>query len=105
LGGIAAFYSLIHIPRESVVEALTEFRRVLKIGGALLIAHHIGTDAVHRDEWFGKKVSLDFLFFETNEMKDYVTRSGLILEEIIERDPYAGFEYPSRRAYIFARKK
>ena len=104
LGAIAAFYSIIHVPRHSVVQALTEFKRVLRPNGVVLITHHIGEQNVHRDEWFGKEVSLDFLFFETNEMKDYVNRSGLTLEEVIERDPYSDFEYPSRRAYIFARK-
>jgi RimJ/RimL family protein N-acetyltransferase/SAM-dependent methyltransferase len=104
LGGIAAFYSLIHVPRQSIVKALTEFKRVLRPNGVVLITHHIGVYKVHREEWFGKEVSLDFLFFETNEMKDYVNRSGLLQEEVIERDPYAEFEYPSRRAYLFARK-
>jgi SAM-dependent methyltransferase len=33
-GGIAAFYSIIHIPREKIVEALCEMKRVLKPGGA-----------------------------------------------------------------------
>jgi RimJ/RimL family protein N-acetyltransferase/SAM-dependent methyltransferase len=104
LGGIAAFYSIIHIPRQQVVQALSEFKRVLRSSGVVLITHHIGRDRVHRDEWFGKQVSLDFLFFETSEMKDYVNQAGLKLEEVIERDPYFEFEYPSRRAYIFARK-
>jgi len=105
LGGIAAFYSLIHVPRNFVVKALTEFKRVLRPGGCILMTHHIGSNSVHRNEWFGKEVALDFLFFETEEMKDYITRAGLILEEVIERDPYRDFEYPSRRAYTFARKE
>jgi RimJ/RimL family protein N-acetyltransferase/SAM-dependent methyltransferase len=105
LGGIAAFYSIVHIPRDSVVQALREFKRILRPGGVLLITHHIGTEVVHRDEWFGKDVSLDFLFFETEEMKGYIKSAGLVLEEVIERDPYAGIEYPSRRSYIFARKQ
>lgn len=104
LGGIAAFYSLLHLPRASVVQGLSEIKRVLRSGGVLLTANHIGADSVHRDEWFGQEVSLDFLFFETAEMKDYVVRAGFTLEEVIERDPYIGSEYPSRRAYIFARK-
>jgi SAM-dependent methyltransferase len=104
LGGIVAFYSLIHLPRGSVIDALMEFKRVLRNTGALLVAHHIGTEVIHRDEWFGKKVSVDFQFFETEEMKNYIQQSGLILEEVIERDPYQT-EYPSRRAYIFARRR
>src|SRR4030095_1186418 len=105
LGGVAAFYSLLHLPRASVVKGLSDINRVLRSGGVLLTANHIGADAVHRDEWFGQEVSLDFLFFETSEMKDYVVRAGFTLEEVLEREPYVGSEYPSRRAFIFARKQ
>ena len=102
--GIAAFYSIIHVPRPAVVNALTELLRVLRPKGVLLVTHHIGSDIVHRDEFLGKQVSLDFVFFETEEMKEYLTAAGFDLEEVIERDPYPEVEYPSRRAYIFARK-
>ena len=87
-----------------VAPALTELRRVIKPDGVLLLTHHIGSDIVHRDEFLGKQVSLDFIFFETTEMKDYLTTAGFDLDEVIERDPYPQVEYPSRRAYIFARK-
>jgi hypothetical protein len=51
-------------------------------------------------------VSLDFLFFETREMKSYLTMAGFGLAEIIERDPYPeAIEYPRPRAYIFAKKE
>jgi SAM-dependent methyltransferase len=103
-GGIAAFYSIIHIPRSSVVVALQELKRVLCPKGVLLLAFHIGEEVIHRDEWWGKEVSLDFIFFETEEMKRYLETAGFKLEEVIERDPYPDVEYPSRRAYIFAGK-
>jgi SAM-dependent methyltransferase len=103
-GGVAAFYSIIHIPRSSVVEALGEIKRVLSSRGVLLLTFHIGQEIIHRDEWWGKEVSVDFIFYEREEMKDYVRAAGFELEEVIERDPYAEVEYPSRRAYIFARK-
>jgi SAM-dependent methyltransferase len=103
-GGVAAFYSIIHVPRPSVIQALLELKRVLRPNGVLLLTFHIGQEIIHRDEWWGKEVSLDFIFFETEEMKDYLKLAGFELQEVIERDPYTEVEYPSRRAYIFARK-
>lgn len=104
-GGVAAFYSIVHVPRPDVVQALRELKRVLRPGGSLLLAFHIGQEIIHRDEWWGKEVSLDFIFFETEEMKGYLRMAGFELDEVIERDPYGeDVEHQSRRAYIFARK-
>lgn len=103
-GGIAAFYSIIHIPRPALSQALEELKRVLSAGGILLLTFHIGREIIHRDEFLGEEVSLDFIFFETEEMKDHLKAAGFELQEVIERDPYPEAEYPSRRAYIFARK-
>jgi SAM-dependent methyltransferase len=103
-GGIAAFYSILHVPRPDVVAALTEWRRVLIPSGPLLIAFHIGQEVLHKDEWWGHEVSLDFIFYTTSEMKQYLREAGFELEETIERDPYPEVEYQSRRAYLFARK-
>lgn len=103
-GGIAAFYSIIHVPRPSLIQALQELKRVLLPEGTLLLTFHIGQEVIHRDEWWGKEVSLDFIFFETEEMKGYLKAAGFEIKEVIERDPYVDVEYPSRRAYIFAQK-
>jgi SAM-dependent methyltransferase len=103
-GGIAAFYSLIHIPRDEVAATLGELRRVLKPGGLLLLAFHIGEDLVHLEEWWGRQVSLDFIFFRPDEMTGLLESAGFEVEEVIEREPYPGVEHPSRRAYLFARR-
>ncbi|HYG82212.1 MAG TPA: class I SAM-dependent methyltransferase [Pyrinomonadaceae bacterium] len=104
-GGIAAFYSLIHVPRPSLADALCELKRVLRPAGTLLVTFHLGRETLHKDEFFGRPVSLDFHFFESAEMKERLTAAGFDLEEAIERDPYPPeVEYQSRRAYIFARK-
>jgi ubiquinone/menaquinone biosynthesis C-methylase UbiE len=103
--GVAAFYSIIHVPSANVLDTLREIKRVLQPGGVLLLAFHIGTEIVHKDEWWGQQVSVDFIFYETAAMKDHLQSAGFDIEEAIERDPYGGdVEYPSRRAYIFARR-
>lgn len=104
LAGIAAFYSIIHIPREVVTVVLKELRRVLQPGGLLLLAFHRGSDVVHMDEWWGQPVLLDFAFFEREEMEGYLRQAGFTIEESIERAPYPEVEHQSHRVYIFAHK-
>jgi SAM-dependent methyltransferase len=104
LGGIAAFYSIIHIPRSEVVESLVEMKRVLRPGGLLLLAFHIGDEVLHLADWWGRRVSVDFIFFRPEEMTGFLRAAGFEIEEVVERDPYPDVEHPSRRAYLFARK-
>jgi SAM-dependent methyltransferase len=103
-GGIAAFYCIIHIPREQVVGALREMKRVLKPNGVLLLTFHIGTEITHLDEWYEKPVNLDFAFYQPVEMESWLKEAGFELEETLIREPNVEVEYPSRRAYLFARK-
>ncbi len=104
--GIAAFYAIIHIPPERVVDALSEMRRVLMPDGLLLLAFHVGEgEAQHVEEMWGRQVALDFWFYSTAEMAGYLEQAGFIVEEITEREPYEPeVEHQSRRAYILARR-
>jgi ubiquinone/menaquinone biosynthesis C-methylase UbiE len=100
---IVLFYSIIHIKREDVTRALREMNRVLTPGGKLFLAFHGGEGELHRGEWYGETVSIDFRLFLADEMSRYLKTAGFVDIKIVERAPYE-FEYPTRRIYAFASK-
>jgi SAM-dependent methyltransferase len=102
--GVVAFYAIVHFSPTQLRRALEEMYRVLQPGGRILLTFHIGDGSVHVDEFLGRPVSLDFMFFRPQVITDELTEVGFVAVEVIERDPYSGVEYPSRRAYLFARK-
>jgi SAM-dependent methyltransferase len=104
LAGIAAFYAIVNIPKRSQPAVFREMQRVLRPGGLLLLAFHTGNEMLHEDELWGQKISMDFFLLPPTEITIDLEVAGLTIEDVIERDPYPDVEYPSRRAYIFARK-
>lgn len=104
LGGIAAFYSIIHVGREHVVASLSEMRRVLKRKGSLLLAFHLGEDVIHMTDFHDHQVDFEATLFRIEEMTGYAKTAGLNLQQAVERDPYPEIEYQSRRGYILVTK-
>jgi SAM-dependent methyltransferase len=104
LAGVAAFYAIVNIPRQSLPIVFREIQRVLRPSGLLLLAFHIGDEVLHEDELWGQKISMDFQLLPPSEIKLDLENAGFHIEEVVEREPYPEVEYPSRRAYIFARK-
>lgn len=104
LAGVVAFYAIVHFSPADLRRALAEMHRVLRPGGRLLLAFHIGEGLVHVAEFLGRPVALDFALFTPQQVTDELIRAGFADVEVIERDPYPDVEYPSRRAYLFARK-
>ncbi len=105
LAGVAAFYAIVNIPRDVLGGAFAELVRVLQPGGLLLLAFHMGDQVLREDELWGRRIAMNFFFFSPEEIRRLLEQAGFVIEEMLEREPYAPeVEYQSRRAYILARK-
>lgn len=104
VAGIVSFYAIIHFTKEQVETAFREAFRVLRPGGLFLLAFHAGERTIRVEEFLGKKTDLEVAFFAADFVARCLEKTGFAGMEVIERAPYPGVEYPSRRAYVFARK-
>jgi ubiquinone/menaquinone biosynthesis C-methylase UbiE len=104
LAGVVAFYAIVHFTPKQVATAFREILRVLQPGGLFLFTYHVGEGSIHLDEFLGRKVEIDFMFFTTAFIAALLKDRGFEKIESIEREPYAGVEFESRRAYVFALK-
>jgi len=103
LAGVIAFYAIVHFQPEELGPVFREMRRVLAPGGLALLSFHVGEEVVHLDDLFGAPVSLDFRFHVPDRVIEALESAGFTVMERIDRQPYEGAEYPSRRCYLLAR--
>jgi SAM-dependent methyltransferase len=102
--GITAFYSIIHIAPERLAIAFGEFARTLRPGGLLLVAFHLGDELIHEDELWGFEVDLTMYLLRRDAVERVIEQAGFTVLAHLERRPNEAVEYPSRRAYVLARK-
>jgi len=104
IAGVVAFYAIIHFTEKQVELACQEVFRILQPGGLLLLTFHVGEETIHVEEFLGKRTDINFMFFTASFISGCLNKSGFEKIEIVEREPYPGVEYESRRAYVFAVK-
>jgi SAM-dependent methyltransferase len=104
VGGIVAFYAIVHLNTGELVTPFREYHRVLAPGGLCTIAFHAGTETIHVDEMFGAATSLDFRFHPPDAVIEALTAAGFTIEARLDRAPYPNAEHPSQRTYLLARR-
>jgi SAM-dependent methyltransferase len=88
LGGIVAFYSLIHLRRTELETAVREFHRVLRPGGHVLLTAHEGDDEVELDRFLDEPVRFGATLFQLDELVTATERAGLEVTLAERRAPY-----------------
>jgi SAM-dependent methyltransferase len=102
LAGIVAFYAIVNLSPDVLFAVFQEMFRVLRPGGLLLLSFHVGDKLLEEDELWGVKIAMRFRLFRSADIRQILERTGFLIEQIIERQPYPNAEYPSTRAYVFA---
>jgi len=99
-----AYYSLQHLPRPELAQAMVELRRVLDADGLLLVATHLGDGDVHMDEFLGHRIStIGGCLYHREELLALLATSGFHLEDERQRRPLP-HEYDTQRIYLLARQ-
>jgi SAM-dependent methyltransferase len=103
LGGIVAWYSVIHIPPEHQPALFAEFHRVLAPGGQLLLAFQVGDERRHLEHAYGHPIALDSYRLPPDRITDLLSLAGFDVDARLVRKP----EEPEkvRQAYLLARKR
>jgi SAM-dependent methyltransferase len=106
LGGIVAWYSIIHIPEEYLPGVFAEFHRVLAPGGYLQLAFQVGDEIRHRTEAGNHQVSLDFHRLQPDHVAELLSRAGLAVQARMLREPVdvAALPEVTPQGFVLARK-
>lgn len=103
LGGIVAWYSIIHVPPERLAAVFEEFHRVLAPGGHVLLAFQEGEEPLHLTEAFGCSISLVFHRWSPRIVGERLGQAGLEPVARQSRAPVEGVER-TPQAFLLARK-
>lgn len=100
LGGILAFYSIIHTPPQQLPVVFTEFQRVLAPGGHLLLGFFAGDDPLPQE--FDHKVTLAYRWSPVS-LAELLRQAGFVEVARLLREPHQD-ERQFRQAQLLVRK-
>jgi len=101
--GLISYYSIIHTSKKFVSKIFSEFNRVLKPQGYLLVAVKFGEEERFLSQLLGIKTEIYFSWFTEPEIEAYLTNAGFTIELLEKRNPY-DFEIKNERIFAVGRK-
>jgi SAM-dependent methyltransferase len=103
VGGLVAWYSIIHTPPELLVTVFREFRRVLRAGGVVLLAFQVGDERRRISQAYGHDgLSVDAYRLLPERVVSLLGEAGLVAYARLVRDAEGVEKVP--QAYVLARK-
>ncbi|MBV7699084.1 class I SAM-dependent methyltransferase [Streptomyces sp. TRM70350] len=104
LGGIAALFSIIHVPDDHLPTTFAEFHRVLRPGAPVLLSFQTADaeDRRHLTERFGHEIALDYYLRTPGKVADLLVNAGLDPCARVVREP--GEDEKLARAFLLVRK-
>lgn len=104
LGGILAWYSIIHTPPELLPAVFAEFARVLVPGGHLLLAFQVGDERKRVEQAYGHSVSCDAYRLPPKRVTELLSQAGFTVTAQLIREPMHELEH-TPQAHLVARKR
>ncbi|MGC4110110.1 MAG: class I SAM-dependent methyltransferase [Nocardioides sp.] len=88
LGGLLAYWSVIHIPDDALPGVFAQFHRVLRPGGPLLVGFHVGEGSQHTAEGYsGRAIDVDSHRRRPTEVADRLREAGFVIDALWEMRP------------------
>jgi hypothetical protein len=102
LGGLLAFYSIIHIPWEQRPQVFAEFGRVLAPGGMLMLVFQIGDERRHHSELLGTPISVNWYRQQPDDVANLLREAGFEMWVTAVHEPEGSEK--TTQGYVLARK-
>lgn len=102
LGGVLAYYSIIHIPWQRRPDVFAEFHRVLVPGGQLMLGFQIGDEQRHRARAYGEPIDLHWYRQRPGEVAELLRGAGFEVRTTVVTEPAAG--ETTAHGHVLARK-
>ena len=102
LDGAVAWYSIIHTPLERQDALFSEFARVLRPGGWLLLAFQLGDEVISVRHAYGHDIELDAYRQPPERVRGLLAGAGFAEYAWLTRQPVSGER--SQQAYVLAQR-
>ena len=81
VGGVLAFWSVIHVPDDLMPQAFAEFRRVVRAGGPVLVGFHVGDGTRTTTEGYsGRAIHVESHRRRPPQVSDWLRTAGFRIE-------------------------